>query len=78
MKFMRLVVCLGLFALGACAADIDSPPAPEPLDPTGAVDGKAVGRRAPGWECWVDDNGIESCCSGNRCCSYIDQKWWCG
>jgi hypothetical protein len=28
--------------------------------------------------CWVDDNGILSCCQGYWCCSYIDGRWWCG
>jgi hypothetical protein len=29
-------------------------------------------------KCWVDDNGITSCCTGTWCCSYIDGIWWCG
>ena len=28
--------------------------------------------------CWIDDNGIRSCCQGTWCCSYIEGKWWCG
>ena len=39
------------------------------------------GKAAPAmmrWTCWVDDNGIYSCCQGYTCCSYIDGRWWCG
>jgi hypothetical protein len=77
MKFMRMAICLGLLALGACAAADDHLAAPsDDADLTSAVVTKATPDLAR--VCWVDDNGIHSCCTGSYCCSYIDGRWWCG
>jgi hypothetical protein len=55
-------------------APVASQSAQAALEPSS---GKAAPAMMP-WTCWVDDNGIHSCCQGYTCCSYIDGRWWCG
>jgi hypothetical protein len=55
--------------------------APVALQNSHAALNSSPGKAAPAMmarTCWIDDNGIRSCCQGSWCCSYIDGQWWCG